>query len=144
MSEAVHITCPHCHAINRLPHSRLTEGGRCGSCHETLFPGLPIDLGMANFNRHIGRSELPQVVDFWAPWCGPCKMMAPVFKQAAKEFATKVIFLKVNTEVEQQLAARFAIRSIPTIALFKGGQEVDRVAGAMSIDQLRAWLKQHG
>lgn len=142
MSDTLHIVCPHCHSINRVPASRL-GGGNCGRCKQPLFQGAPLELTQANFDRHIGRSDIPVLVDFWAPWCGPCKMMAPIFSQAAAQLEPRVRLVKVNTEQEQALAARFGIRSIPTLALFKGGSEVDRAAGAMDLTNLLAWTRQH-
>ncbi|HEY5101673.1 MAG TPA: thioredoxin TrxC [Steroidobacteraceae bacterium] len=143
MNEALHLVCPHCDAVNRIPAVRLAEEPKCGQCHKALFTGHPTDLTGANFQRHIGRSDVPVVVDFWAPWCGPCKMMAPYFVEAAKLLGPRVRLAKVNTEAEQNLAAQFNIRSIPTLALFKGGREVARQAGAMATPDIISWVQSH-
>jgi thioredoxin 2 len=143
MNEALHLVCPHCDAVNRIPAARLAEEPNCGQCHKALFTGHPIDLTGANFQRHISRSDVPVVVDFWAPWCGPCKMMAPYFVEAAKLLGPRVRLAKVNTELEQSLAAQFNIRSIPTLALFKGGREVARQAGAMATPDIVSWVQSH-
>ena len=143
MSNALHIVCPHCDGVNRVPAEKLSQNPKCGKCHQPLFPGHPLSLDQNRFERHIGRSDIPVLVDFWAPWCGPCKMMAPAFEQAAAQLGPQVRLVKVNTEENQNLAARFGIRSIPTLALFKGGREVDRVAGAMDVRNLVAWTRQH-
>lgn len=140
MSDTAHIVCPNCHGVNRLPVSRLGDAPKCGKCKQVLFTSRPVELTSANFSAHISRSDIPLVVDFWAPWCGPCKMMAPVFEQAAAELEPRVRLAKVNTEVEQQLAAQFSIRSIPTLAVFKNGHEVARQAGAMDANSLRQWI----
>jgi thioredoxin 2 len=138
------LVCPTCAAINRVPDSRLQDQPNCGTCHSPLLPGKPIDLNSARFDTFIGRSGLPVVVDFWATWCGPCKMMAPVFAQTASELATRARFAKVETDSEQQLAARYNIRSIPTLAIFKNGQEIGRQSGALDGAGLKRWLAAHG
>lgn len=142
MAKAVHVVCSHCDQINRIPEDRLTDGAKCGGCGQKVFKEKPIELSGRNFARHIGKSDLPVVVDFWAPWCGPCRMMAPVFEQMAKDMSSQVVFVKVNTEVEQGLAAKYGIRSIPTLAIFKSGREVERIAGAMDANNLKSWIQQ--
>ncbi len=136
-----HIVCPHCASVNRVPAERFKDQPKCGACHKPLFIAEPLILNEANFQRHIANSDLPIVVDFWAPWCGPCKMMAPVFTQAAAQFDTRLRLAKVNTEEVPALASRYAIRSIPTLVVFKNGQEVDRLSGALPPPQLTAWLQ---
>ena len=138
------VVCPHCHAANRLPAERLAEGGVCGKCKSRLFTGEPVELGAASFDIHAGRSGIPLLVDFWAPWCGPCRAMAPAFAQAARELEPEFRLAKVNTEEEQGLAARFGIRSIPTLALFRNGREVARQAGAMDAGSLMRWVRRQG
>jgi len=141
MSNQVHIVCNNCGTVNRLMSDKLEAVANCGKCKKVLLGGHVTALNKANFKNFVVNNDLPVVVDFWAPWCGPCKMMAPNFEKAAKELRTKFRFAKVNTEDQQSLAARFAIRSIPTLAVFKGGREVARQAGAMDASSLQRWLK---
>lgn len=139
MSDQVHLSCCQCLATNRIPESRLSQSPSCGRCHAPLFSGKPVDVDMAAFDRILANTDLPLVVDFWAEWCGPCKMMAPVFAQAAAELEPACLLLKVNTESAQALAARYAVRSIPTLLVIKQGKEVARQAGALDLSRLKAW-----
>ena len=141
MSAPLIVVCPRCHASNRLPAERLADGATCGKCKARLFAGEPVELDAASFDTHVSRSDIPLLVDFWAPWCGPCRTMAPAFAQAAKQLEPEFRLAKINTEEEQSLAARFGIRSIPTLALFRHGQEVARQAGAMDTANLIRWVR---
>ncbi|HGX93157.1 MAG TPA: thioredoxin TrxC [Candidatus Tenderia sp.] len=141
MSDALHIVCPYCTATNRIPSDRLADGPKCGKCHQTLFSAHPVELTAATFASHINRNDIPVLIDFWAPWCGPCKMMAPAFEQAAAQLEPRVRLAKINTEAEQQLGAQFAIRSIPTLALFRGGKEVARQPGEMGAADIVRWVQ---
>lgn len=141
MSDKKHIVCPHCNATNRIPSTRLGDKPKCGKCKQALFTGQPINLTMANFSQHIVNSDIPVLVDFWAPWCGPCQTMAPAFSLAAEQLEPYYRLAKVDTEAEQALGAQYNIRSIPTIALFKNGQEVARQAGAMGIEDIKRWVQ---
>ncbi|SFL74724.1 thioredoxin TrxC [Nitrosomonas communis] len=139
----MHIVCPQCDAINRIPSVRLSEAPKCGRCHQPLFDGYPVELTGSNFQQHVNHNDIPVLIDFWAPWCGPCKMMAPQFAQAATQLEPKVRLAKVNTEVEQMLGAQFGIRSIPTLILLHHGREVARQSGAIGMADIVRWALSH-
>lgn len=141
MADSKHVICPRCNATNRLPADRLAAGPKCGKCGEKIFAGHPAELTDASFQKHVGRSDIPVVVDFWAPWCGPCKMMAPAFKEAAAQLEPGVRLAKVNTEAQQALGAEFGIRSIPTMIMFRNGREVARQSGAMGSADIVRWVQ---
>ena len=136
------VGCPKCAALNRVPSERLGEGPVCGKCKTALLPGKPVEVGEMTFEAAVLRTELPVVVDFWADWCGPCHAMAPGFERAAGEMKTRARFAKLDTEAAQGIAARYGIRSIPTLILFRDGQEAARVSGAMDARGIQNWLAQ--
>ena len=141
--ELINIACPHCVRTNRLPNNKLQQNPKCGNCHQPLFINKPIDLTDFNFSKVISNTHIPIVVDFWADWCGPCKMMAPIFKQIAAELEPGIRFAKVNTEVAQNIAVQYGIRSIPTLIVFKNGKEITRQAGAVDASNLKQFLQSH-
>ncbi|HYD96054.1 MAG TPA: thioredoxin TrxC, partial [Noviherbaspirillum sp.] len=135
--------CPACNAVNRFPEQRLGDAPACGSCSRPLFQHRPVALDAGSFDKHASRNDIPLLVDFWAPWCGPCRMMAPAFEQAAARLEPDFRLAKVDTEEEPGLAARFGIRSIPTLALFRHGQEIARQAGALGEADIIRWARSH-
>lgn len=136
------IVCSHCHATNRIPEGRKASEGQCGKCKQTIWQGKPVDLSESQFAKYTRKNDMPVVVDFWASWCGPCKAMAPAYSQVAELMKEQALFAKVNTENAQQLGAQLNIRSIPTLAVFRNGKEVDRIAGALPANQLQQWVQQ--
>ncbi len=143
MSEPLHVVCPACDTVNRVLPERAGPGATCGRCKVPLFPGRPLELTAGNFARHVGSSGVPVIVDFWAPWCGPCRAMAPAYEQAAQRFGARVRLAKLDTEAEPGIAQQFGIRSIPTLVAFRDGREVARQAGAMPLPQLLQWIERH-
>jgi thioredoxin 2 len=141
MQSSLHIVCPHCDTTNRVPRQKLAEGGRCGQCHQKLFDAHPVALDTARFEHHLAKSEVPLLVDFWAEWCGPCRMMAPEFERAAAQLEPAVRLVKVNVDEEPALAQRYRVQSIPTLLLAFRGREVARAAGARSAAQLVQWTQ---
>lgn len=136
------IVCPHCLSVNNVPVKESYKKASCGKCKDSLLDTQPLELTSTNFDEVVVNSDIPVIVDFWAPWCGPCKTMGPTFTKTAKKFPLKTLFVKVNTEDEQNLGARFSIRSIPTLIVFKNGNEVHRVSGALDETSLSNLVSQ--
>ena len=143
MSGNEHVVCAHCGAINRLPAERTAAVAKCGQCTTPLFSGRPNDVSGDMLLRQMKRGSLPVVVDVWAPWCGPCRVMAPEYEKAAAALEPRARFLKLNSDNEQALASQFNIRGIPTMILFRNGREVDRVSGAMRAADITNWISAH-
>ncbi len=141
--ENLHIVCPACHGTSRVAVLKLTAGPRCGHCQHQLFSGEPVRVGFDDFEKHVYRSHIPVLIDFWAPWCGPCEMMAPAFAAAAKELEPHVRLLKLSTEEEPIMGRRWNIRSIPTLVLVKDGKEIARQPGALDRDAIVNWTRQY-
>lgn len=139
MSEITQVPCPSCLAANRVPSERLVDGPKCGKCGAALVAGTPAELDEAGFDDYVARSELPVLADFWAPWCGPCRAMAPHFERAAEALKGRVQLVKVNTEAAPRLAMRIGIRAIPTLVLYRDGAEVKRTSGALDAGELARW-----
>ena len=137
------VMCPSCSGLNNVPEAKLTDNPKCGKCKNYIYTAQPINMTGVQLTRAIEKTDELLVVDFWATWCGPCQQFAPTFKQVAAQLEPKARFIKIETEKEQAISAKYNIRSIPTLAIFKNGKEIDRVSGALSAPDFTNWVKQH-
>jgi thioredoxin 2 len=143
VAHSFHVVCAHCDAVNRIPEDRPAAQAVCGSCKSRLFDGHPVELDGRRFQRHAERNDIPVIADFWAPWCGPCRAMAPIFERAAKELEPKARFVKVNVDNESELAQRFGVQGIPALFVLKHGSVVARQAGLANLATLQNWVGQY-
>jgi thioredoxin 2 len=140
MTEPLHVVCPHCDAVNRIGPDKLGAGPACGRCHKALFTGEPVALDGERFAKHVARSDIPVIADFWAAWCGPCRAMAPVFARAAAGLEPRARFVKVDVDANPQLAAQYGVQGIPALFAFSGGKVAARQAGLSDANLLKAWV----
>ncbi len=139
----INVVCPHCQKVNSIPKKEFYSKANCGSCKNSLLDTTPIELNQNNFDHVVVNSEIPVIVDFWAPWCSPCKMMAPIFNEVSQKYPLKALFVKVNTELEQSLGVKYNIRSIPTLVIYKNGIEKKRVSGALDPLKLSSFINEN-
>jgi len=141
MTDSIYLVCGHCTKVNRISRDKPADAARCGACHQPLFDGQPANVDESGFDTHISRSDIPVLVDVWAPWCGPCRQMAPHFEQAARMLEPDVRFLKINADQSPRISVQYNIRGIPALLLLRGGKLIAQTAGAMDANRIVTWTR---